>query len=670
MMAAIILIPVDAVFAKEVAKPRSKPEVAQKQRQSGGARSKSMQIIKAASKDRWSEARQLAANANDPLASKLYMWLMLSDMKSTDWTNETFIRLSHFIRKNPSWPGIAKMKVAAEGAMPENLPNDEVIAWYEDFEPKTGYGLDRYMSALIINGRKEQARGFIANWWATTTLPRDAQKTVFQKYHSYISREAHAKRLDLLLLKENYESAQAVAGVLGKGYPELALARIALAKSEPGAAALVNKVPSHLQNDAGLLYERLRWRRKKDLNPEAIDILMHQPALAKIQNPEEWWKERHIMIRRMLEQKNYKKAYILASKHGLKDGATFAEAEWLSGWLALRFAKDTSTAIKHFSRMYESVESPMSKARGAYWAGRAAQAKGKDDAAKEWFGRAAKYPNYFYGQMAGAALMHESALPKDKGAKPSDSDRAKFENDELMQVYRMFYDADDRDRARKFLQAFLDHNDSPQAYYFAAEHAASKGDYYDAVKISKDAARKGLFLTRQAYPTVADWLKGITNVEWALVHSLIRQESMFDQYAQSSVGALGLMQLMPATAKETSGKLGIGYDKAWLTSRPSYNITLGTSYIERLLRRYDGYYPMAIAAYNAGPARVSDWIDAFGDPRKGEIDPIDWIELIPIYETRNYVQRVMEGVYIYRLRLKGIQSHPKTPIHVSYDIQN
>ncbi len=655
----LIFLPFGSALAKEE----------QLRLQSAAAKRKTIEMIRAARGDDWAKARSLAGTAEDPLAAKIFLWLRLTDPDKTNWDSDTFIRLTHFIRANPDWPGITKMKVAAEGAMPENISNAEVIAWYDDFAPQTAYGLDRYMSAMIINGKRDEAKKFLTGWWAGTVLPREQQRNIFKKYNAYLTRDAHARRLDLLLLNEGYESAQAIAGVLGNGYPQLTEARMGLARNSSNAAGLVAKVPKHLQNDAGLLFERLRWRRKKDLNAEAIEILAIQPPIAKIQNPDEWWKERNIMIRRMMEQRQHKKAYTLAAKHGLKEGPSFAEAEWLAGWIALRFNHQTSVAMKHFAAMYESVESPMSKTRGAYWAGRAQASMGKKDQANEWYRKASKFQTYYYGQLSAAALSEGSNLPADKGHAPSDGERQAFRKDELVQAYHLFYEAGEEDSASRFIQAFLESHDTPQAYYYAAENASSRGDYYDSVKISKDAARKGLFLTKQAYPAVPEWLRGIDNVEWALAHSLIRQESMFDQDARSSAGALGLMQLMPRTAKETAGKIGLGYNVGWLTTKPDYNIKLGTTYISRLLNKYDGSYPLAVAAYNAGPGRVNEWLEAFGDPRTGEVDYLDWIEQIPIYETRNYVQRVMEGVYVYRLRLNGVQQKPHQQIHISYHIQ-
>ena len=240
-------------------------------------------------------------------------------------------------------------------------------------------------------------------------------------------------------------------------------------------------------------------------------------------------------------------------------------------------------------------------------------------------------------------------------------EEAAFNNNELIQTARLFHMAGMQRTSSDFIQAFVSQNKTAKGYLFGAELASEFNQFNTSVRIAKNATQEGMFLTAQSYPVIADKLRGI-NLEWSLVHALIRQESVFDFDARSPAGALGLMQLMPATARETAQKLGIPHSTVWLTERPEHNIRLGTVYLEQMLNRYKGAYPLAIAAYNAGPGRVDQWLKIYGDPRKGEIDIIDWIELMPIYETRNYVQRVVEGTYVYRLRLKNIQNqnYPKT----------
>jgi soluble lytic murein transglycosylase len=625
--------------------------------QSGDDRSDTVKFVRLVNQGKWRAARDLAAGTRDVLASKIYYWLLFT--KNDDVTD--YRVLTRFIRQNPDWPGIPGLKVKAERSMPPGLNQADVIAWYTDYPPVTADGVDRYAEALIESGQSARAKTFLADWWATTTLSRDDQRTIFRKYGAtYLDRAAHLRRFDAMLLREEYINARALAQVLGPGYSELAEARIGLAQDAGNVDTLLQRVPRKLQRDAGLLFERLRWRRKNDMDMAAVEILNNPPPLKEIQNSKDWWKERHIIIRRLLERRMYESAYLLASRHGTLEGFEYSEAEWLAGWLALRFLKKPSDAYEHFEAMYRSVETPVSKARGAYWAARAASVLGDRALAAQWYNDAARYSTVFYGQLAGQALGLDRALPHAAAPELSDQDRRAFESSDLAQAAIIFRKAGQTRDSGRFLKAFVEHDPSAKAYRYAAEMAAASGDLTDAVKISKDATSKGLFLTAQSYPVVSDKLKGVS-LEWALVHAIIRQESMFDEEALSSAGAMGLMQLMPATARETARRAGLSHRPDWLTTNPSYNVRLGSAYLSDLIERYDGSYPLAIAAYNAGPGRVGGWLETFGDPRQGRIDMVDWIEMIPVYETRNYVQRVMENLYVYRLRLKNKASGQAAP---------
>lgn len=629
-----------------------------------------MEAIEAIEDKNWDVARDKVAESRDPLANKIYHWYLLMNTEKKDWTNQLFIRLSHFIRQNSDWPGVRKMIVRAEGVMPEDLANQEVLAWYDEFPPQTSYGMGRYMDALVIEGKRERAQEFLANWWASTLVSRDQQRKIFQKYGGYLTLDAHKKRFDALLYNKHYDSALGIAGVLGSGYKALAEARIALAKNRSsGLADLINNVPEYLQDDPGLLYERLRWRRKRNLDDGALEILQKAPEAKDVYNKKDWWTERHIMIRRLLEEKQFEKAFILADNHIQEDGFAFAQAEWLAGWLALRFVDKPERAYERFTALHQKVTTPVSKARASYWAGRAMLEIGDQALARDWFDKAAEFNTTYYGQLAAIALGKQSKSLKESLPRISLSDKSSFEKNELMQAAGLFAELGLSSLSFDFINSFLKGQGTPSAYRYAAENLADKGDYHGALKVSKMATKQELFLTKQSFPTITKQLKDINFVEWALIHALIRQESMFNPNASSHAGAKGLMQLMPATARGVAKKHNMKYSAAWLTQKPHYNMFLGASYIHELLGRFDNDYVLSIASYNAGPGRVNSWLRLFGDPRDPKIDVIDWIELIPVYETRNYVQRVMEGVFVYRLRLKNIQMQPDQGVYDAFNIR-
>jgi len=635
-----------------------------------GSRSQETMIeaLKALDKDQDEKARKLVAELDDPLAAKLYQWMRYqrSDfLKDAD--EAAFGRMVQFIRGNPDWPGLYGMRKQIEKYMPYDFAPDMIVAWFDDYSPLTARGTDLYLQAMLDTGQKAKMRVFLLDWWANTPLSRDDQIYLFQKYGFHMGEAAHKKRLDMLLFGRQYSNARAVARVLGRDYRALVEARIALAEDKHGVNKLIGQVPRPLLSDAGLQYERLRWRRRHDLDMRAMEILQAPIDLTKVHNKAAWWRERHILIRRLLEKGQYESAYLLASNHMQTEGLPFAQAEWLAGWLSLRFLNEPRRAFNHFEVLYKGVSSPISKARAAYWGGRAARALGREDVAAPWLEAAARYQITFYGQLAAKELsMEGSSLAPKPPPVLTTKDVREFESSELVQAIKLFHDAGMREESKDFLAAYSDTLESAKEYRFAAELAADIRFYRDGIEIAKDASRNGLFLTAQSYPVITDKLQDI-DLEWALVHALIRQESAFDFRAKSRVGAAGLMQLMPATAKEIARRAGISHRTDWLYKRPDHNIRLGTLYLEKLLDRFDGYYPMAIAAYNAGPNRVDKWIEMFGDPRKGEIDLIDWIELLPIYETRNYIQRVMEATYVYRLRLKGRQPQLSSlaPLHTN-----
>lgn len=610
-------------------------------------------------KDRkWRDARIKIAAIDDPLAAQLHQWMVFQSPDAMkDQSHDDFSALKEFIRGHKDWPLLDRLKASAEENIPSNLPGSVVIDWFNDYPPATTEGVDRYVGALIGAGQKEKAALVLDEWWSKALIPREDQKKIYRKYKDMIGRQANLRRLDALLLNKNYSNARAIAAVLGENYERLAEARIGLAENSGNVQALVAAVPKHLRDDAGLMYERLRWRRGRDMNDGMVEIFNEPPDISDIQNPEAWWRERHILIRRYIETKDFRKAYALAKSHIQTTGFSYSQAEWMSGWLALRFLNMPAAALKHFQAFYDFVERPISRARGAYWIAKAYQSMGNGEEFERWMGIAAQTQTVFYGQLAALELSMDKKIT---GAPPpvlSAQDQSVMRRDELIRAALILHRAGFEFESKRFIDAYVGSKKTPQAYKFAAELAAELKYYDQAVKIAKAASYEGMFLTAQAYPVINDLLARAThglNVEWALIHALIRQESLFDREAKSSAGARGLMQLMPATARITAKKMGMGYELSYLTQKPEYNIRLGASYIGELLDRYDRSYPLAIAAYNAGPGRVDRWLKENGDPRKREISFVDWIEMIPIYETRNYVQRVTEGLYIYRLRLREL----------------
>ena len=312
----------------------------------------------------------------------------------------------------------------------------------------------------------------------------------------------------------------------------------------------------------------------------------------------------------------------------------------------LRFLGNPGSAYEHFEAMYGRVKTAISKGRAAYWAGRAAEALGQSAQAAEWYKLAAQYPKVYYGQLAALRLPQalQSYRPVTISATPAD--KMRMSNDELVRGIKLAHTAGLDQLRRKLINAKVETIEAPTDWKAFAEILAGMGLRQEAVRVAKKAAGKNVFLDVEAYPKLNRYFANVP-VDMALAHAVIRQESEFDQFARSPSGALGLMQLMPATAKDIAKKKGFSHQTGWLTSKPEHNVLFGSTYLNMLLSSYGGSYPLVLAAYNAGGGRVNQWLKANGDPRAGRVDWVDWIEMIPIYETRNYVQRVMESYVVY-----------------------
>ncbi|MGH7087648.1 MAG: lytic transglycosylase domain-containing protein, partial [Stellaceae bacterium] len=412
---------------------------------------------------------------------------------------------------------------------------------------------------------------------------------------------------------------------------------------EPGAERLLARVPAELQHDPGLLYERVRWRRRKGHYDDAIALLKDAPRT--MERPEAWAVEREILARFALADGRSAIAYQIAAAHGLKSGAHFAELEFLAGWIALRHLKEPDRAYDHFVRLYDNVKLPLSLSRGAYWAARAAEAMNYHQLAEAWYGTAAQQITTYYGQLAAAHIGAPGAA-RINDPQPTPAEREAFDAKTLVRATRALAAAGADDYVRIFVRHLAEQAESPVTYALVAQFAAEIDRPDLAIAAAKRASYAGVTLLAEGYPVEAVPRGG--TVERPLILAMTRQESAFDTGAISDAGARGLMQLMPATAKLVAKSLHMPFSERRLTGDVRYNLTIGRHYLSGLISDFSGSYVLAVAAYNAGPARVEEWIHDFGDPRTRKVDVIDWIESIPLAETRNYVQRVLENLQVYR----------------------
>lgn len=590
----------------------------------------------------WKAALAVPGRSQDPHLAAVLTWLDLLDEKRPN----DFATVAGFLTEHTDWPGEAQNELLAEQLMPASLPASTRIVWFKAHPPRTAPARLAYVDALEGVGPRDTFVAEVRRTWQQVDLGSTAEGRFLARYRQHLRPEDHISRIDEMLWRGQSAAANRMLTLVPEGWRRLADARLRLRQSKGGVDQAIQAVPAELRDDPGLLYERLRWRRAKGLSTEARELLFEAPS-----NPEFeklWWRERSWHIREALDEGNFKDAYLLAASHVQRGGIAFADAEWLAGWIALRFLNRPEDALRHFRALYENVSMPISLGRAAYWAGRAADALADPEVAREWYSRGAEQATTFYGQLSAARLgATEINLPADPSI---DAEKLRaFKSRDLVRTTEALIRIDRRKLAERFLRTLAYQAANDEESLLIARLAAEHGYTASAVYAARRATRSSAALVDVGYPLL-DPLPDILP-EPALVHAIIRQESGFDFDAVSRAGARGLMQLMPATAKETARVVGVSYDLGSLIADPSYNVVLGRAYLRAMIERFGGHYVLAIAAYNAGPHRVNQWIQRYGHPASPDVDVIDWIEKIPFSETRNYVQRVLEGLHVYRGRL-------------------
>jgi soluble lytic murein transglycosylase len=585
--------------------------------------------------------------AHNKLLAKVLEW----QYYVTPGSGAEFGEITSFMRANPDWPQQTTLERRAEEAITAATPKSAILDWFDQHAPTSVDGAMAYGKALLEQGRTDQAAELVRKFWVSGNFGQVQERLFLNNFEEQIRDEDDIARLDRLLWDHQDSAVRQQMSRVDADHKLLAQARLAFDNEASNAESLARNLPASVKDDPGLIYEWVRYRRNRDDDDGAVQLLRH-PAHDQVR-PDLWWTERAVLARRALQKGNVSVAYDIAQNHGQTDGAGFADAEWLSGWIALRFLSDATQGLDHFSRMYDHVVIPRSRSRAAYWAGRACEVLGQGDEAVRWFNLAAQNVTTFYGQLAVSRIHQDQlqALPPDP--KPTQADITQFEQQEMTQAAHLLGQIKETDLVRPFMLRAIDLAQTPGERELAAKLAQSLGRPDIAVTVAKQSERQGVPLIQSGYPIVPS---AGDKPEHALVLSLIRQESAFHADAVSGVGAKGLMQLMPATAAQIAKALKVAFKKkdnlsAQLTANPSLNVKLGSAYVGDLLNDFNGSYLLTAAAYNAGPGRVRHWLKDMGDPRTAEVDAVDWIESIPYWETRDYVQRVLEATQIYRRKL-------------------
>ncbi|WP_415324062.1 lytic transglycosylase domain-containing protein [Candidatus Pelagibacter sp. Uisw_127] len=659
------------IVKKEVKKidfliPKSKPLVFKKSKSIVKVQSKyysqkdytiAKKSIQAMEKSKWSTALSLSKKAKDRSIHNFITWRHLL----TTGNQASFYDYMAFIKTNKNYPRINRIRYLAEQKLStDKISPKKIIDWFDTNEPLSGYGKLILGESFIQTGNIEKGKSLIKDGWITADLNRSNMKFFRKKYKKYLNADDYIKRADYLAWEGKSWDLKRMLRYLPKDYELLYTARQILMSKSYGVDNAIKNVPTKLKNDAGLNYDRLKWRRKRGRVDDSLEIIF------KVKNnkdylvrPDKWWTERAIMARALIYKNKYESAYKVASKHSLDKSPQFAEAEWMSGWISLSFLDDPILAIDHFNNFYQNVSYPISLSRGAYWLARAYEKIGDKKQSQQWYEEATKYLTTYYGQLAHLKIKPNEKFELEEQQKITDEYRKYFYKNDLVKIVYLLDELNKDKYTKNILKHIANDNIDSGSEILAAELASNISRYDFAIQISKLASYEKRFHNDFNYPIISTpkYVNGRKIPETAFILSLIRQESEFDMTANSHAGAQGLMQLMPYTAKLVSKQAKLPYSKSRLTSDPEYNINLGSHYIAGLILQYDGAYPFATAAYNAGPKRVKYWKKINKDPQKNQVDFVDWVELIKFKETRNYVQRVMENYNVYRyiLEKKPIQ---------------
>jgi len=596
-----------------------------------------------------SNATEVEAGIADPVARKLAEWVILR----SDDNGASVERYRAFITANPSWPSQTFLRRRLEALLWDDQRDDSVVwSWFENESPISAKGRLALAKAMLARGDRANAARLVREAWRNDPMSENTEATALDQFGALLTPGDHKARMDALLYGSEHEAALRAARRLGAGYVALARARIASYRKAPNTRALLEAVPYELHSDPGYLFSKIQLLRREERFAEAAQLMLSAPKdPSRLYNLDEWWIERRLLARKMIDVNQFRTAYLIARDAALPSRDLYkTEQEFTAGWIALRFLNDPATAAQHFARIGVGSVNPTALARAGYWQGRAAEAMGRQQDARAAYGRAAEQSTSYYGQLARAKL----GLPQLALNNALSGHGRNVERLEIVRAVQLLYALDEREFAIPIF-ADMGENGDTDALIGLGELAARNSDARGMLLLGKAALNRGLPFDFYAYPVtgIPRYTPIGPDVERSVVYAIARQESAFNPAVVSPAQAYGLMQVTPEAARYVCKRHGATYDFARLKNDSVYNAALGAAELGGLLEDYGGSYIMTFAAYNAGRGSLKKWVERYGDPRDPKIDTVDWIELIPFSETRNYVQRIIENLQVYRARFGG-----------------
>jgi soluble lytic murein transglycosylase len=562
-----------------------------------------------------------------------------------------FARLSRFIFDHPNWPAQDWLRRhAEEGLFGDHNADSSVKSFFAQAKPTTPAGKIALARVLARDGEFEAAGALARQVWREEDFNETIESVLRKEFPDFLTVADHKYRADRLLYAEKNAAALRAAELAGKDVVALARVRAA-ANSDYGDEKLFASVPPALQNDPGMMFARVHLLRKQQKIAEAAGLLLKAPREPeRVIDGDAWWTERRLVARKLLDLGDAQGAYKICAQHSAHGVNAKVDAEFTAGWIALRFLNDLPGAQRHFDLLQQIAETPIQKSRAAYWQARTAETRHtpeEDLNARDYYKEAATHSTTFYGQLA-LAKLGSAASPLRPAPPPAEGDA----RDESVRTVELLLAAGEKDSAAALAAEAVKHLTDETQIAALGEMIAQAHDARVSLALGKLASHRGVALDDLAFPAygVPRFTSLPGSASRAIVYAIARQESAFDPRAISSAHAMGLMQMIESTARQTAVHVGVGFDPRRMLDEPAYNAQLGAAHLGLLLGELKGSYLLTFAAYNAGGHRVKEWLDAYGDPRHADVDPVDWVERIPIQETRNYVQRVMENYVVYRTK--------------------
>jgi soluble lytic murein transglycosylase len=595
----------------------------------------------------WLEAKKLANKLNNRALLKI---VLSQEFLDSNYQDTNFYKITNFLKKNPKWPQNNLLKIRAEKLINSDTDSMEIYNWFKIHPPITGYGYKHYaLAAAQVLTDQDKFIPIIKKGWIHGGFDKEEQLKFYNKFKKFLTKSDHIKKIDNLIWTGSISAAKWLFILVEPEYQKSFSVQIALTTNNKDAKDLFKTVNKEYYTP-GLIYQYINSQKKN--SPKSIEIVNLLNSIKKHQiRGDDFWKIQSYLAREYIENKQFNDAYNISSNHFAVSSINISEAEFLSGWIALRYLNKTDLAIKHFTKFGQVVKTPMSLSRGLYWLGRAYMKNGQKEEAKKLYHQAANQFGYtFYGQVATIEIGSNTLKLPVKINPSQDEKNYHIKNNDIFEASNLISKYGTNALTKIYLENLVNSVDTEEQV-LALALASNNFKVHHKVWLSRSAIQKHVFINHYAYPI--PYKIAHLPTEPSLTYSIVRQESSFEQRVIAEDNGMGLMQLMEPTACDTAKKIAVKCNLKSLTNDPHYNLTLGSHYLAEMLKKYQNSYVLAIAAYNAGPHRVKKWLNLYGDLRKFKDyhDAIDWIESIPFPATRNYVQRVLENLQIYRVTL-------------------